>query len=55
MRPYMCKAYQFRFNIEKYFIFLKTTHLIDAFFFSNEHFEKTCFFAYAKANKTDTN
>ena len=27
MRPYMCKAYQFSFNIEKYFIFLKTTLL----------------------------
>ena len=25
MRPYMYKAYQFSFNIEKYFIFLKTT------------------------------
>ena len=25
MRPYMYKAYQSSFNIEKYFIFLKTT------------------------------
>ena len=27
MRPYMYKAYQFSFNIEKYFIFLKTTQI----------------------------
>ena len=27
MRPYMYKAYQSSFNIEKYVIFLKTTHL----------------------------
>ena len=28
MRPYMCKGYQSSFNIEKYFIFLKTTHVV---------------------------
>ena len=27
----MCKAYQFSFNIEKYFIFLKTTQLCHCF------------------------
>ena len=28
MRPYMYQAYQSSFNIEKYFIFLKTTHML---------------------------
>ena len=41
MRPYMYKAYQSSFNIEKYFIFLKTTHIKVGF--KGVNISRTCF------------